>query len=397
MERLRVCLQVAIDWIPGLGQAVLLACCLLMLGCQKSQPYLLGSTPSYLRPYNPGAVPAAMGTNTMATGAVPSGSAAPSTNSALASPTLASPTLASPVLGLPSPPGMTSADPNSFTYAAQISELDRRARLLDENNRQLHSQLAQAQQQVQTYRERSDLMQQQLGDMSTQLQQARLAATRTAGPSVSPLSIPPLSLPPPSSAPSLAQSPQRTTANSSVMPPSMVGPSNVPGAGPSTDPLRRSGARLTANTSRALDSSSALGIEPLRSLGYPVETNGSSLRVRIPADQLFQPSSSQWTASAETLLERISNAIKAAAPGGQVLIDSYTDNSNPSIHGTTSTQQLTSQQADAILRYLVARGGWDPGSVTVRSNGSDLPLVDNQTASCRATNRRIEFIITESR
>lgn len=393
MERLRVCLQVATNWIPGLGQAVLLACCLLMLGCQKSQPYLLGSTPSYLRPYNPGAVPAAMGTNTMATGAGPSGSAAPSTNSALASPTLAS-----PVLGLPSPPGMTSADPNSFTYAAQISELDRRARLLDENNRQLHSQLAQAQQQVQTYRERSDLMQQQLGDMSTQLQQARLAATRTTGPSVSPLSIPPLSLPPPSSPPSLAQNPQRSsTSNSSVMPPSMLGPSNVPGAGPSTDPLRRSGARLTANTSRALDSSSALGIEPLRSLGYPVETNGSSLRVRIPADQLFQPSSSQWTASAETLLERISNAIKAAAPGGQVLIDSYTDNSNPSIHGTTSTQQLTSQQADAILRYLVARGGWDPGSVTVRSNGSDLPLVDNQTASGRATNRRIEFIITESR
>lgn len=393
MERLRVCLQVATNWIPGLGQAVLLACCLLMLGCQKSQPYLLGSTPSYLRPYNPGAVPAAMGTNTMATGAVPSGSAAPSTNSALASPTLAS-----PVLGLPSPPGMTSADPNSFTYAAQISELDRRARLLDENNRQLHSQLAQAQQQVQTYRERSDLMQQQLGDMSTQLQQARLAATRTTGPSVSPLSIPPLSLPPPSSPPSLAQNPQRSsTSNSSVMPPSMLGPSNVPGAGPSTDPLRRSGARLTANTSRALDSSSALGIEPLRSLGYPVETNGSSLRVRIPADQLFQPSSSQWTTSAETLLERISNAIKAAAPGGQVLIDSYTDNSNPSIHGTTSTQQLTSQQADAILRYLVARGGWDPGSVTVRSNGSDLPLVDNQTASGRATNRRIEFIITESR
>jgi len=378
MERLRVCLQVATDWIPGLGQAVLLACCLLMLGCQKSQPYLLGSTPSYLRPYNPGAAPAAMGTNTLATGAVPSGSAASSTGSALAGPALPG-----PALGLPSPPGMTSADPNSFTYAAQISELDRRARLLDENNRQLHSQLAQAQQQVQTYRERSDLMQQQLGDMSSQLQQARLAATRTAGPSVSP--------------PSLAQNPQRTTANSSVMPPSMVSPSNVPGAGPSTDPLRRSGARLTANTSRALDSSSALGIEPLRSLGYPVETNGTSLRVRIPADQLFQPSSSQWTASAETLLERISNAIKAAAPGGQVLIDSYTDNSNPSIDGTTSTQQLTSQQADAILRYLVARGGWDTGSVTVRSNGSDLPLVDNQTASGRATNRRIEFIITESR
>lgn len=130
-------------------------------------------------------------------------------------------------------------------------------------------------------------------------------------------------------------------------------------------------------------------------MGYPVETNGSSLRVRIPADQLFHPGTSQWTASAQPLLERVSAALRAASPNGQLLIDSFTDNAGTAGIGGSSADQLTSQQADAIQNYLIARSGWSPAAVTKRSNGSDMPIMDNQTPSGRATNRRIEFIITQ--
>ena len=271
-------------------------------------------------------------------------------------------------------------------------------KLLDENNRQLHSQLAQSQQQVQTYRERSDLMQQQLGDMSAQLQQARIAAARPA-PSSSPIAGPP-ALPGVSS---LATSSPALPSPSSVPPKSSL-------QNPSQNPSQRSGARLTANTSRppgsggmgstgGSGSSVSLGgassIEPLRSLGYPVETNGTSLRVRIPADQLFQPGSSQWTASAGSLLERVSNALRTASPNAQLLIDSYTDNSTTALATAGSAEQLTSQQADSVMRYFVSRGGWNSSGVTIRSNGSEGPLMDNQSPSGRAANRRIEFILTE--
>jgi chemotaxis protein MotB len=140
---------------------------------------------------------------------------------------------------------------------------------------------------------------------------------------------------------------------------------------------------------------SAPSIEPLRSLGYPVETNGTSLRVRIPADQLFQPGSSQWTPSAGSLLERVSNALRTASPNAQLLIDSYTDNSTTALATASSAEQLTSQQADSVMRYFVSRGGWNSSGVTIRSNGSDGPLMDNQSPSGRAANRRIEFILTE--
>ena len=391
---------------------ILFLCMSGWLGCQKSQPYLLGSAPSYLRPYSPGApiVPpegASVGPSAPYSGSPYSGSpqaAAPqAAASQAATPSAGTSSIAS-AFGFPSGPANPASDPTGFGYAAQISELERRAKLLDENNRQLHSQLAQSQQQVQTYRERSDLMQQQLGDMSAQLQQARIAAARPA-PSSSPIAGPP-ALPGVSS---LA-----TSSPALASPPTV--PSKNPLQNPSQNPSQRSGARLTANTSRPPGSggtgstgstgssggSGGLGglggassIEPLRSLGYPVETNGTSLRVRIPADQLFQPGSSQWTSSAGSLLERVSNALRTASPNAQLLIDSYTDNSTTALATAGSAEQLTSQQADSVMRYFVSRGGWNSSGVTIRSNGSEGPLMDNQSPSGRAANRRIEFILTE--
>lgn len=373
------------------------------LGCQKSQPYLLGSAPSYLRPYSPGApmVPpegASVGPSAPYSGSPYSGSpqavAPQAAASQAATPSAGTSSIAS-AFGFPSGPANPASDPTGFGYAAQISELERRAKLLDENNRQLHSQLAQSQQQVQTYRERSDLMQQQLGDMSAQLQQARIAAARPA-PSSSPIAGPP-ALPGVSS---LAASSPALPSPFSVPPKSSL-------QNPSQNPSQRSGARLTANTSgppgsggtgsmgSSVGSGGASSIEPLRSLGYPVETNGTSLRVRIPADQLFQPGSSQWTASAGSLLERVSNALRTASPNAQLLIDSYTDNSTSALSVAGSAEQLTSQQADAVMRYFVSRGGWNSSGVTIRSNGSEGPLMDNQSPSGRAANRRIEFILTE--
>lgn len=369
------------------------------LGCQKSQPYLLGSAPSYLRPYSPGApmVPpegASVGPSAPYSGSPNSGSPYSGSPQAAApvpqpaTPSAGTSSIAS-AFGFPSGTANPASDPTGFGYAAQISELERRAKLLDENNRQLHSQLAQSQQQVQTYRERSDLMQQQLGDMSAQLQQARIAAARPA-PSSSPIAGPP-ALPGVSS----------LAASSPALPSPPAVPSKSSLQNPSQNPSQRSGARLTANTSGppgsggSVSLGGASSIEPLRSLGYPVETNGTSLRVRIPADQLFQPGSSQWTASAGSLLERVSNALRTASPNAQLLIDSYTDNSTNALAVAGSAEQLTSQQADAVMRYFVSRGGWNSSGVTIRSNGSEGPLMDNQSPSGRAANRRIEFILTE--
>ncbi len=60
--------------------------------------------------------------------------------------------------------------------SAQMTELQRRVQLLDDNNRQLHTQLAQSEQQAQVYRGELDVVRQQLAATVRDLESARLAS-----------------------------------------------------------------------------------------------------------------------------------------------------------------------------------------------------------------------------
>ena len=307
---------------------------LLLTGCPKSQPYLISSPngPSgFLKPYSPG-------------GPV----------------TVAPPASLPPSLAAPDPSAVENSA-SSLAYAAQIAELERRTKILDENNRQLYGQLAQAQQQTQVQRERADLMQRQLGDLSTQLQQARLALTTPA---------------------KIASDPKAASsyASNSPSPP-------------------RSNARLTANTSSGVTKpgSEAQIVAALKSLGYPLDTDGTSLRLRIPADQLFQPNSMQWTASASPLLDRVAEALQTGGSVSRITIESHTD---AAVAGqmaeqiAADAQRITDAQANAILQYWRDRGAFGPGQLTARPAGAAQPIMDNQTPVGRATNRRIEFTLS---
>ena len=310
-------------------------------GCNRSQPYLVSSPSGFL----------SAGAGSGASPTVPAATAAGSTPGAAAA-------------------GSASLGPNA--YAAQMAELERRAKLLDENNRQLHTQLAQSQQQMQLYKERSDLMQRQLSDMSGQLQQAKIASSRTAPPSTSSAS-PSTSLASPST--SLA-SPSTSSATPSTLSKS-----------PPTDSTRRSGARLTANTSG--------GVTPdgLKSLGYEVEVKNGVVRLRIPSDQLFQSGSAQPTTSAAGILDRVAEVIKTDYPKQRIAIEGHTDNA-PLYGGTYSTShQLASAQTNAVFEHLTKRNQIPQAQLFTLAHGSNYPLMDNQTPAGRASNRRIEFVI----
>ena len=231
---------------------------------------------------------------------------------------------------------------------AQLAELERRSKLLDENNRQLTTQLAQSQQQMQLFKERSDLMQRQLVDVNNQLQQSRIASV---------------------------QSSQQFRAMEERV---KVEPAS---------PERRGGARLTANTS------SKIGGESLRELGYSVENDGSVVRLRVPADQLFQPGTAQLSPSATGILDRISDAFKRGYGRQRIAIEGHTDNA-PLYGGNFSTNhQLASAQSNAILEHFTRRNQMPISQLFTLSQGDNYPIADNQSPINRASNRRIEFVI----
>lgn len=308
------------------------------MGCNRGQPYLVTSPTGLLtfssaaNPVPPAVPPAAAGG---AASARPAG-------------------LSSPLVS--APPASAMAVPNA-TFGAGA---DPRVQALDESNRQLTAQLAQSQQQLQIYKERADLMQRQLADVSGQLQHSTLANTAS-------------------------------TNRALAAPPSTLAQRSAPSAPPANafgnDSSRKSSARLTANVSQRLDS------EPLRELGYDVELIEGVLHLRLPSDQLFQPSSAQLTPNGSNLLDRVAEVIRNTYPSRRVGIEGYTDTS-PLYGGEFSTaHQLTSAQTNAVFEHWTRRGALPAAQLTTMAHGSNFPIQDNQSPVGRAANRRIEIAI----
>lgn len=224
---------------------------------------------------------------------------------------------------------------------ARIAELSRRVQLLDDDNRQLHTQLAQSEQQAQVYRDESDLLRKQLGEMSQRAQATAIAARE-------------------------AETRVRGMQASSQL---------------------RGSASISANTDLTqLASRLNLG-------GIPVVPDGNVLRIVIPADQLFNPGTGQLLPQAAATLDPIAAQLRSVFPQNRIGIEGYTDNA-PIYGGTAATShQLAAAQASAVLDLLNRRSGMPVQQLFTVAQGANNPRQSNDTAAGRAANRRIELVV----
>jgi chemotaxis protein MotB len=219
---------------------------------------------------------------------------------------------------------------------------------LDENNRQLQTQLAQSQQQAQLASDEKTLLRRQLQDVTTQLQQTQIASVQAKDQLQ-------------------GMSEQVRNAEASTR--------------------FRGGAKLTANSSLRGPT------ESLRTLGFPVLQDGDVIRVRIPSDQLFQPNTASLTASAAEILDRLAISFKQDFSRQRIGIEGHTD-AGPFYGGSFSTaQQLSSAQSTAIVEHLQRRNQVPVTQLFSLAHGTNHPIADNQTPTGRSQNRRIEVVI----
>lgn len=298
-----------------------------------------------------------MGTNPMGASPMPTGPSAPSSSPALAQNPTAGlpPTAPSPGLSVPA-----SNDPNATIVAqanSQIQELERRLRLLDDNNRQLTNQLAQSQQQMQLQRDRANLMTKQLQDLSGQLAQAQIGQIEASRQSQE-----------------LKESIQKRssailTANQSQNRSSEPTPSD-----------------FTANRSSAQPSEAPSRLGPLSS-------GAVGQRMTIPADQLFLPGTTQWAPSAAGVLDRLTETIRQSYPRQRISIEGHTD-AAPLPPGSYSTPyQLSAAQSMAVLEYLVRRSQLPASQFQSLAFGDSRPVGSQQTNEGRAANRRLDIVV----
>ena len=236
-------------------------------------------------------------------------------------------------------PGTNS--PAVATNEAQISELNRRIRLLDDNNRQLTTQLAQSEQQAQVFREENELYRKQLADMTQRLDAANLAAKN---------------------------------AQDQVQ-------------GFQASARSRGGAIIRPNTNLGqLASQLNLG-------GLAAEQDGDVVRIIVPADRLFQPGTTQLQAQAATTIESLGAQLTKVFPRQRIGIEGYTDNAQLFGGSAATSQQLSSGQALLVFDLMTKRLGMPAEQLFTVAQGANNPRQPNDTAAGRAANRRIEIVI----
>ena len=240
------------------------------------------------------------------------------------------------------PPGVNPAiNPNIAPVNARLAELSRRVQLLDDNNRQLHTQLAQSEQQSTVYRDELELVRKQLSDTTGRLESSSIAA-RDAQKRVQGL-----------------QASSQIRGNATIR---------------ANTNLRQQGSRLNLK-------------------GVPVRQDGDVIRIAVPSDQLFQPGTATMHDQAPLTLDPIVAQLRSVFPRQRIGIEGYTDNA-PLYGGQVATShQLASAQAASVLDLMTRRGGMPLNQLFTVAQGANNPRQSNATAAGRAANRRIEIVI----
>lgn len=226
-------------------------------------------------------------------------------------------------------------------YDAQLAELNRRTAQLDANNRDLHAQLAQSQQQTQVFRDQVTLLQRRLDETAQQLRDTQVARQDVEK--------------------------RLETLQTSVQ--------------------RRGGAVITANSSLR----QSLGVVDIP--GLAVRLDGEVVRIELPSDQLFVGGGSQLQPTAYLMLDPVATAIQRQYPRQRIGVEAHTDGGGAFGVSGSAAHQLTATQSAAIIEQLTTRNRLPPQQLFAAAHGANHPRAAAGGVDDRMKNRRIEIVV----
>lgn len=226
-------------------------------------------------------------------------------------------------------------------YDAQLADLTRRATQLDANNRDLHAQLAQSQQQTQVFRDQVTLLQRRLEDTAQQLRDTQVARQETEK--------------------------RLETLQASVQ--------------------RRGGAVITANSSLR----QSLGVVDIP--GLSVRLDGEVVRIELPSDQLFVGGGSQLQPTSYLMLDPVATAIQRQYPRQRIGVEAHTDGGGSFGVSGAAAHQLTAAQSAAVIEQLTTRNRLPSQQLFAAAHGANHPRSNGTGVEDRMKNRRVEIVV----
>jgi len=118
-----------------------------------------------------------------------------------------------------------------------------------------------------------------------------------------------------------------------------------------------------------------------------VVRDGDTLRASLSSDVLFESGSARLQPGAEAEIAQIAEILKRQ-PGASLDITGHTDN-----RGTERHNQDLSERRAATIRDRLVDNGVDASRVRAGGQGEHEPIATNDTATGRATNRRIDITV----
>ena len=122
-----------------------------------------------------------------------------------------------------------------------------------------------------------------------------------------------------------------------------------------------------------------------------IETDEEEEKIIINENALYDEKAHKLRSSIRPFLDKISQIIKQG--NFPVEISGYTDNVVNKKNEYRSNWELSMVMALSVLKYFVSESGVHPGRLTAYGNGSNHPIVSNETKKSREQNRRVEICL----
>ncbi|MFT5705067.1 MAG: chemotaxis protein MotB [Shewanella sp.] len=126
-----------------------------------------------------------------------------------------------------------------------------------------------------------------------------------------------------------------------------------------------------------------------------IESLGQQIIIRIREKGAFSSGSGFLQPRFKPVIRRVGELLKDVP--GIITVSGYTDDMNINNELYSSNWDLSSKRAVAVAHELIKVKGFDPNRMKVVGMASTDPLVDNDTRSNRARNRRVEIAIEQGK
>ena len=228
-------------------------------------------------------------------------------------------------------------------YQGQADQLRGKASTLDENNRDLHAQLARTEREREILRDEIDLLKRRLEDTTNQLSKTRQVSNETG---------------------------RRLQA------------------------YQASASKQRGNALIRANSSITRPVTAVDVPGMDIRQDGDLVRIAIPAERLFMEGTASLHQGSQPYMDQVAQILLRHYPQQRAAIEAHTDQRATAIGGTQwrNHHQLTAAQSMAVLEQLTSRN-ISPQQVFVVAHGGNHPLVSGGTVQGQALNQRVEIVV----